>query len=277
MKVQFENKVMSSLLLKVDNYLLDRGEAFTNHSSLLYPVQSLYNNYYTYAAPFKQFVSDDSISNATVMKTVYVDGVQKNIGQGGLHGVNHFQGQVYFTSDQGSAAISGDYSVKDFNVYLTNDPEQKLLFETKHHLNPKYTQQLSGLAPNAQPYPAIFIKNMGGQNSPFALGGADNTLTMARLVVLADSNYKLDAACSLLKDMRNHRIPISTDLPFDALGSYTGLDYNYGALPLDSSVGSPLISDVRVSRMSMVGDFTRLNPQVFSAFVDMDLSTIRSH
>ena len=211
------------------------------------------------------------------MKTVYVDGVQKNIGQGGLHGINHFQGQVHFTSDQGNAVISGDYAVKDFNIYLTNDSEQKLLFETKHQINPKYPQQLSGLAPDAQPFPAIFVKNQGGQNLPFALGGADNTITTARLVVLADSNYKLDAACSILKDLANYGMPIYNDLPFDAMGSYTGLNYNYDALTPDTSVGMPIISDVRVSRMSMVGDFQRLNPDVFSAFVDMDLSTIRAH
>jgi hypothetical protein len=273
MKVHYENKLMSSLLLMVDNYLLKKGEAFNNYSGLFYPVKSLYNNYYTYAAPFKQLVNDDHIPNATVMKTVYVDGVERNVGANNLHGVNHFQGQVYFTSDQGNSVISGNYAVKEFNVYLTNDPEQKLLFETKHHLNPKFSQQLSGLAPDAQPFPAVFIKNMGGTNTPFALGGLNATSTMARLVVLADSNYKLDAACGLLKDLHYNSIPIHTDLPFDALGSYTGLDYNYGTLTPESP--GPLIQDVRVSKMSMIGDFQRLNPDVFSAFVDLDISTIR--
>jgi len=276
MKAQFENKVMSSLLLKVDNHMLNQGEAFTNYSSLFYPPQSLYNNYYTYAAPFKQLVADDSIPNATVMKTVYVNGTQKNVGSSNLHGVNHFQGQVYFTADQGNAVISGNYSVKDFNIYLSNDPEQKILFETKHHLNPRFSQQLSGLAPDAQPFPAIFIKNMGGTQTPAALGGLKDRGIKARLVVLADSNYKLDAACSILKDLHYTYIPIVSDLPFDALGAYTGLDYNYATLPADSSGGTPLIHDVRVSKMSMVGDFERLNPDVFSAFVDLDISTFRT-
>lgn len=274
MKVQFENKVMSSLLLAVDNHMVRKGEAFTNYSSLLYPVQSLYNNYYTYAAPFKQLVADDTIPNATCMKTVYVNGVEINVGSSDLHGINHFQGQVYFTSDQGNAVISGNYSVKDFNVYLSNDPEQKLLFETKHHLNPKFPQQLSGLAPDAQPFPAIFIKNMGGTNAPAALGGLKDRMIRARLVILADSNYKLDAACSLLKEMHYYGVKVQANLPFDALGSYTGLSYSYGNLTADPSEGHPLITDVRVSKMSMIGDFERLNPDVFSAFVDLDISTL---
>jgi hypothetical protein len=273
MKAQFENRVMSSFLLFVDHYLLDKGEAYTNYSGLFYPTNNLYNNYYTYSAPFKQLVSDDSIEGATVMKDVYVNGTQTSVG-GELHGINHYNGQVYFTADKSSSLISGNYSFKDFNIYLTNDPEAKLLFETKYHLNSKYPQQLSGLAPNTQPYPAIFVKNMGGVNDPFAIGGLDNTITNTRLVVLSDSNYKLDAACSILKDLKNKSVPIINDLPFDALGSYTGLDYNYTGLATGTG---PLIWDVRVSKMSMVGDFERLNADVFSAFVDFELSTIRNH
>jgi hypothetical protein len=276
MKAQFENKVMSSLLLFVDNYLLKQGEAFTNYSSLFYPVKNLYNSYYTYAAPFKQMVNDDNVPNAAVMKTIYVDGSEKNIGTSDFHGINHFQGQVYFTSDQGNSVISGNYAVKNFNVYLTNDPEQKLLFETKNQTNPKYPQQLSGLAPDAQPYPAIFIKNMGGTNKPFALGGLKDTRTTVRLVVLADSNYKLDAACSLLKDLHYHQFGIYSDLPFDAMGSYTGLNYNYGNLSGGGTPPRPFIQDVRVSKMSMIGDFNRLNPNVFAAFVDLDISSLRT-
>ena len=265
---------MSSLLLFIDNYLLRAGQAFTNHSSLFYPVQNLYNNYYTYAAPFKQMVNDDGVSSATVMKTVYVDGVEKNVGTSNLHGINHFQGQIYFTADQGNSVISGDYAVKDFNIYLSNDPEQKLLFETKYHTNPKHSQQLSGLAPDAQPFPAIFIKNMGGKHTPWAIGGVKDALTTVRLVILADSNYKLDAVCGLLKDLHTHHFYIQTDLPFDAMGSYTGLNYDYLQLPAGEDA-LPLIQDVRVSKMSMVGDFNRLNPDVFSAFVDLDISAIR--
>lgn len=278
MKAHYENKVMSSFMLFVDHYLLEKGESYTNYSSYFYPTSNLYNGYYTYSAPFKQMVSDDSIAGAQVIKNLYVNGTPISPSSSNaptdLHGINHYKGQVYFTQDQGSAVISGDYSVKDFNVYLTNDPEQKLLFNTKYQLNPKFPQQLSGLAPDAQPYPAIFLKNMGGSNEPFAFGGADNTITNARLVVMADSSFKLDAACGILKDLKYKRIPIAEDLPFDAMGSYTGLNYNYNTL---TTTLGPLIWNARVSKMTMMGDFERLNTDVFSAFVDFELQTVRVH
>jgi len=274
MKAHYENKVMSSLMLFVDHYLLEKGEAYTNHSSYFYPTTSLYNGYHTYSAPFKQIVSDDSIAGAQVMKNVYVDGTSVPVGNNDLHGINHYKGQVYFTSSQDHAIISGNYSVKDFNVYLTNDPEHKLLFETKYQLAPKFPQQLSGLAPDAQPYPAIFIKNMGGLNQSFAMGGIDDTVTNARLVIIADSSFRLDAACGILKDLKNMNIPVAEDLPFDAMGSYTGLNYNYNTLV---TVDGPQIGEARVSKMTMMGDFEKLNSDVFSAFVDFELHSFRTH
>ena len=100
MKVQFENRIMSSLLLFIDNYLLKQGEAFTNYSSLFYPVKNLYNSYYTYAAPFKQMVNDDNVPNAVVMKTIYVNGDEKSVGASNFHGINHFQGQINFLEEK---------------------------------------------------------------------------------------------------------------------------------------------------------------------------------
>ena len=40
--------------------------------------------------------------------------------------LNHYNGQVFFNSDQGSSKISGNYSVKDFNVNMTSKAEHDL-------------------------------------------------------------------------------------------------------------------------------------------------------
>ena len=73
MKAQFDNRVMSSLLLFVDHKLLNHGEAFDNHSSYFTEANQTYANYFNYSAPFKQLVSDVSIDGATVMTGVYLD------------------------------------------------------------------------------------------------------------------------------------------------------------------------------------------------------------
>ena len=76
---------------------------------------------------------------------------------------------------------------------MTNKAEQELLFETKFKIRPKTTQVETGLHPNQSTYPAIYVKNMGGENRPWAFGGMDNTVINTRCIVLSDSAFKLDA------------------------------------------------------------------------------------
>ena len=78
-------------------------------------------------------------------------------------------GQSYFTADQGAKRISGDYAVKDFNIFLTNKTEEKLLFETQFQLNNKVSTDPTGLPPESMTYPAVFLKNMGGKNEALLL------------------------------------------------------------------------------------------------------------
>lgn len=278
---------MSSLLLFVDHEITQKGEAYTNHQSNFFKIDSLFSDYYVYASPFKQLVSDASVtgsSDPNLLTGIYVNG-DGPIGPGtsGLHSINHMQGQLYFTG--GNAAtdpmagktVSGRYAVKDFNVFLTSLPEEQLLFETKLVLNPKTSdiKLTTGVDPATQTYPAIFIKDNGGTNEEFALGGVDNTIINARAIVLADSLFNLDAACGILKDSVRKKMSIinQTDLNLNALGGYTGVTYNYTGVATGDYC---YIDDVRVSKnVANRGDFQNLNPNVFSAFVDFELHNYR--
>lgn len=278
---------MSSLLLFVDHEITQKGEAYTNHQSNFFKIDSLFSDYYVYASPFKQLVSDASVtgsSDPNLLTGIYVNG-DGPIGPGtsGLHSINHMQGQLYFTG--GNAAtdpmagktVSGRYAVKDFNVFLTSLPEEQLLFETKLVLNPKTSdiKLTTGVDPATQTYPAIFIKDNGGTNEEFALGGVDNTIINARAIVLADSLFNLDAVCGILKDSTRKNLSIieQTDLNLNALGGYTGVTYNYTGVATGDYC---YIDDVRVSKnVANRGDFQNLNPNVFSAFVDFELHNYR--
>tara|TARA_Y100001973_G_scaffold104866_1_gene176002 strand:- start:1540 stop:2367 length:828 start_codon:yes stop_codon:yes gene_type:complete len=271
MKAQFTNKLMSSFLLYLDNTILRVGEAYTNHSSLFYPdATNKFNGYYGYSAPFKQLVSDQSITGATVMSGAYVN---SSFTTSNVH-LNHYNGQVYFDSDQGSAKISGNYSVKDFNINMTSKPEHELLFETKLSLRPKTTQTITGLKPEQNTYPAIYVKNMGGTNAPFAFGGMENTKVNVRCVVLADSVYKQDAVCSILKDVTRDSFKIieQTSLPFNALGMPATTGYNYTNL---AAVDYSYIKDTTITNNIPSFSKTVDNPEVYPAFVDFHLEVPR--
>ena len=284
MKVQFENKVMSSLLLFVDHEVTQQGDAYTNHQSNFFKIDSLFSDYYVYATPFKQLVSDGGITGSStpnLLTGVYVDG-DGPIGPGtsGLHSINHMQGQAYFTGatdPMSGKTVSGRYAVKDFNVFLTSLPEEQLLFETKLVLNPKTSdiKITTGVDSSSQTYPAIFIKDNGGRNEEYAMGGIEDTIINARAIILADSLFNLDAACGILKDTVRKKMSIidQADLNLNALGGYTGVTYNYTG---EATGDYCYIDDVTVSKnVANRGDFQNLNPNVFSAFVDFELHSHR--
>jgi len=291
MRAQFDNRVMSSFLLWFDHTLIKDGEAWINNSSWFYPVDNLYNSYYTYGAPFKQFVSDFGVTGNNTLATshpqiptgVYLDGVHLTTGVSGFQGLNYEQGQVYFSSELTDAEtrLSGDYAIKDFNVYLTNEPEEKLLFETKFNIRPKTTETETGLAPNSITYPVVFLRYNGSTNSEIAFGGFDNTVINIRAIVLADSQFNLDAVCSIFRDrVRTFVTLLNTgDMPYNTFGDYkSGVAYNYTGLTQTFESDNYFhIDNVGVSKFTRDVNLriNNLNPDVFNGVIDFEISKAR--
>jgi hypothetical protein len=294
---QFDNRLMSSFLLWFDHNLIKRGEAFTNHGSEFYSVSSLYNGFYAYGAPYHQFVSDFAVTgtgmsypyeasskHVQVPTGVYLSGVFTPVGTNGLSGINYDKGHIYMTYEvqNPTTSISGNYAVKDFNVYLTNEPEEKLLFETKFNMTPKTSQTPSGLAPDQITYPAIFLRYNGARNEPFAFGGHELTKINVRAIVLADSQYTLDAACSIFRDLSHTAIPLMTtgDMPFNALGAFKN-NVNYSYINLVTGKQSDdkfiFIDEVNVAKFSRDVNLKieNMNPDVFNGVIDFELSKPR--
>lgn len=276
MKLNYANTLNSSFLMFLDNAIQKRGQGYSNVSSLFYPITGVYNGYYTYGAPYKQIVSDASITGAASFTGVYVNGSLIVPGQSGLVAINHYDGELLFSSDQSGKTISGNYAIKDFNIYLTDKGEDRLLFETKINYSNRKPQALRGLQSNEITYPAIFLRTDSAVNDPFAFGGVDLTRTSFRTVVMADSLFNLDAVCGILMDSSHSyfRTINNNDLKLNAMSSYTGSLFNYTGV----ATGDPIyISDAHVLRIKTISsqDFVNLNPNVYSAFVDFEVQSIR--
>jgi hypothetical protein len=277
MKANYQNSLTSSFLLFLDHEILNKGDAYSNASSLFYPVTGVYKNYYTYAGPYKQIVNDYSIAGASQMSGVYLNGSFVTPGQSGLVAINHYDGQVVFSSNKNSSTISGNYSIKDFNVYLTDKSEDYILFYTKIEPKSRRDIQVRGLETNEITYPAVFLTLESSTNDPFAFGGVDMTKVYFRTIVMSDDMFKLDAICGILRDTSHNffKMVNNSDLKFNAMTAYTGTPFNYSSV----ATGAPVyIADVDVSKVRPVNSpgFTNLNPQVFSAIVDFELQDIRS-
>ena len=286
------------VLLFLDHQLCHRGKAYTNHSSSFYPTSGDYQNYFTYASPFKQFVSDNSIGitqgqkvrKPTVMTGVYLDGHYLTPGVSGLASIDYNMGQIHFNEDYPDALgvlPSGGYAVKDFNIYLTNEPENVLLFETQFKMNPRVEQEPTGLASHARTYPAIYVKNQTSTNGRVGVGdGVEiyDTEMYIRAIVLSDSAFNLDACCGLMKDLKKKRIAKidAANQPFTPIGYTGGAAFEYTGVVMEKVSGgwnednSVIIDEVNVSKRSQNrADFDKLNTDIFVGFVDFTLKNIR--
>jgi hypothetical protein len=278
---QFDNILMTSTLLWMDNKILTKGQAFTNHSSSFYPISNMYYGLNTYGAPFKQMVVDCSISGANIISGVYVNSIFTKVGDGYLSGINAAEGQLYFSQEipNASQSISGNYAVKDFNIFLTSKTEVNLLFETAYQINPKTYQNPTGLPVGVETYPVIYLKYEGGKNKPLAFGGLDETISNIRAIILADSVYNLDAVTSILRDTSRELIPLiyPEEMPFNSLGSVNTIDgcYNYSEYT-ENKINSDdyvYINEVNITKTDtrLLNSTNSLARNVYSAFVDFEV------
>ena len=159
----------------------------------------------SFASPHKQWVTDSSVEGAAVIEGITLNGdyIPKN--QQGIR-YDYQNGRVLIPRliSRETDAVEGLYSVKDFNIYITDQTEEELLIETKFDKNSRFDQNIdSGVKPYDQVVPAIFISYEQGYNKPFAFGGQDTTVSQLRCVAFAESSFQLDGIFSILKDLNS--------------------------------------------------------------------------
>lgn len=279
---QFANQVMSSFLLFLDNKVGVKGQAYENVGTNFYLTTSPLSNYATYSAPYKQIVADQSIGGQ-LLTGIYLNGVAVPTGQSGLSSINYDEGQLYFSSPPpAGTTISGNYSIKDFNFVITDRSEEELLFETKYIPRPKVPQTMSGLGDNQMTYPCIFLNNIDNRNEPYELGGNELTTVKVQAIILADSQYKLDAVRSILADTVRMEVALfnANEYPFDNYGGYkSGIIYNYTGLASTKVVSSEsiYIMDNTVGRIQgqLLNEFRKINPDIYPGVAEFELVKMR--
>lgn len=278
MKNQFLNTLPFSFFSYIEHEILDNGEAYYNTSSLFYPVNDnrLSASFKRYSSPFKQFVHDSSVSGANIISGVYINGNFVADGQSGIL-IDYDNGSVILPSSiTGSLTISGDYSVKDFNFYKSNELQDSVITDNKYAINSRFIRTISGIEPYSIVMPAIFITNRYGENAGFALGGTKETTTNITCILAHDRESYLDAGLSLMRDMSEKCFP-HLDLSDDPFNEYGGLKTgHYSYQDLSSyrfSVGD--YSFVKKVRISKISDSIKANPNLFYGVADFTISSIR--
>jgi len=285
MKPQFQHQIITSFALWIDHIILQRGEAFQNIDASFYLQDDprLDPEFISFASPHKQWVTDSSIKGAEVIKGITLDGqyIEKNK-EGIRYDYNNGRVVIPRLIANESSRVEGVYSVKDFNIYITDQTEEELLIETKFDKNSRFDQEVDGgVKPYDQVVPAIFVSYEEGFNAPFAFGGEDTTNSMIRCVVFSESSYQLDGVFSILKDLNN--IAISNvgfdEHPLNEFGDLKYGIYDYKDLSdryynIKNSQSIFHVNQVTVSKLNdKVAK--KSHPGLYIGFVDFKINSYR--
>jgi len=277
MKPQFQHELTTSFMMWADHFICSKADAFSNFTASLFPTpdERLDTELVGYSSPHKQWVFDHSIDGAIIPSGVYNGDEFIGRGEQGLM-FDFDNGRALFHKSFGTSnlSVSGAYSVKDFNFYITNQTEEQLIVESKFDTNSRFRQDFSGIAPYSQVVPAIFVNPEMSQNEPFAFGGEDKTKTDIRCVVISQNSYQLDGALSVFADAKQEVFAKLSfeDYPLNEVGD--ALDYNYVNLSKLSRDPFFHIEEVRVSKLSDRVS-KAIDPSLFVGFVDFEVTNIR--
>ena len=286
MTPQYQHKLTSSFMLWFDNYLLTKGQAYTNTTGRFYNYadERLPDVYSVFGSQYKQWVTDSSIAGATIPSGVYVG----NTFYGRATGANNDSATRILDFDNGRALISGlatgsivtgSFAVKDFNVFYSNDTEEDLIVEKKFIVNKRIgtDETVTYIEPYDQVVPAVYICNASSQNLPFAFGGMDQTVTNINAVVIAENTYQLDGILSIFNDSVDEVI---VDIPFDQYplteygdlksGYYNYLDFKNQYIENEKY----FVESVKVSKMNDKARKSLVN-DLYVGFIDFDVSMMR--
>lgn len=275
MKQQYLHKLQSSFALWLDHELLSEGEAFRNTSGRLFPkTDPDFAGETLWASPHRQWVSDSSISGATIPSGVFVNGVFVGRGTSGVS-LDYGMGRSF--GDFTGQTVSTTYAFKEFNIYSTHSDEAELIFNNKFDLQYRYDRPASGLAFNSLVFPCVYIKILSNTNDPYAFGGIDLSNITIRTIILSDQPWQLDGAMSILGDAQTKYFPLfeETVLPFNVSGDYKDEAYNYDNLCLEHGDDLIFIKKTKPTFFSEVTNLS-INKKVYGGFVDFYLQDIRT-
>ena len=282
MKPTFTHNVINSFFLWFDNFLMTKGDAYKTYTTKLYNYQDprLGGDKVIYGSPYKQWVYDKNITGATIPSGFTINNQFVSTGTSGMR-IDFDNGRIIFNSGVSTGLnITGTYSVKEVNSYITDQPEDNLIIENKFVTNSRFTVSENYIAPYNPVTPCIFASIQTAHNTAFAFGGEDETKCIIKVVAFCENLYQLDGVLSVFGDSYNEIFSIipMTGHPLGEFnemktGAYpTGYDYKN----LSNSYNSQtlFISHVETSKIrdSVIKE---LNPILHIGFLDFEIKTYR--
>ena len=282
MKPTFTHNVINSFFLWFDNFLMTKGDAYKTYTTKLYNYEDprLGGDKVVYGSPYKQWVYDKNITGATIPSGFTINNQFVPTGTSGMK-IDFDNGRIIFNSGVSTnLSITGTYSVKEVNSYITDQPEDNLIIENKFVTNSRFTVSENYIPPYNPVTPCIFASIETAHNTAFAFGGEDETKCIIKVVAFCENLYQLDGVLSIFGDSYNEIFSIipMTGHPLGEFnemktGAYpTGYDYKNLSNTYNSQ--TLFISHVETSKIrdSVIKE---LNPILHIGFLDFEIKTYR--
>ena len=288
MKAQFDQNLLSSFYLWLENRLLksDTKAYITGLSNNFRYVDfdDIPSDMVGYQGEYRQLVAEsniDRVNSGFFVGTGFITG--DSSANGNVY-TDYNNGRILFPAASGTGlSVSGDYSVKEVNTYISHDDDLDFLLHSDFIENgqssPYFYTKDSLASESAYFLPACFVSLASSENQEFAFGGEEDTQSRVRVMVLTKDSYILDSVISRFRDTVRERI---THIPYENFPyaySFSVKDFPYKYDETVSGQGSNAMASHidRVTASKVVSESLRekLNTDFSIGFVDFDLSTYR--
>jgi hypothetical protein len=281
MKINFGHEATTSFSLWFDDFLIKNAEAYSNKTGKLYYVEDdrLPAGFYRYSSSYKQWCTESGVGGAHVPVNFSGFGLVTRRGDPGMgYYIDFDNGGIVATGAAADENMqwSGQFAVKDFNIYNTNQSEENLVIENKYDTNSRFTVVETGIPPYDFVTPAIFVNNEYIENKPFSFGGEDKTILNFKSVVFAENLYQLDGVLSLFADSRDIAYPHVSfaEHPINEYGDLKSGIYLYENLQNRHNQNIFNIERVNTSKISETIRNT-ISPSLFVGFIDFEVTKLR--
>lgn len=272
MKSQFNNQLLSSFSMWMNNRIQNNGQGYKNYDNVTGYLQSEPTRTgFCYAFPYKSLVYDSSVSGAIVMSGVYNQANQFLTRDSGIT-FDYIHGRVFSNTNLGPRVYTS-IARQEYNVYVSTEEETEFFLERIYGENPNLIYAGTGVNYGRFAAPCVILTNAYAKNLPFAFGGQDSSNKTIRGFVISDNNYAQEAVTSLMTDSARSYFPLmSSEMsPINGYGDIKNGYYNYVDL-INSQTPNVLIEDVISLKL---GEKTNKNKNFTIAILEFDTTTVR--
>ncbi len=274
---QFDQTLFTSYYLWFDNFLLQKGQAFTNVTGSFAPSsQPKVNGLSSYPTYWKQIVYDSSVSGVIVPTGgLYISGTNTLLTTGSGLYLDYINGRALTTGSY--AALTGAFAHKEFNIYTVGIDSQEFILESVFQNNDNLAQPAIGISATKYAAPCVILSIDASENFGFSFGGADSTNSTARALIIAKNRWQAEGIKSIFRDSNLLYFPLITDGADYPLDFYNGLKtgyYNYNNVKLNYPNPNTW-TWIKTVHSSNISEQRNENYNYYLSFLEFELEVIR--